>query len=106
MFSRIGGVRAVSRVARRFQSQASSASHETPFNNKFNFNVSPPPIHLYWNASNSSALFAFVPLFFAIGYTAKYIGANVYDFEALKDFADLESSPLKDLKYGEPQQRK
>lgn len=109
MFSRSAGLRAAARMSRRLQSHASHASESVkaaPFNNKYNFNTNPPPIHLYWNASNSLILFAFVPVFVGIGYFSEYIGSNLRGFEGLVGFADSEQSPMKELKFGEPQLRK
>lgn len=105
MFSRVNARQAL-RVAKRFQSHAAPETKSAPFNNKYNFNINPPPVHQYWNIRNASVLFAFVPLYLAVGYLGKYSGANLYGFEALLDFADSEKSPMKELKFGEPQQLK
>ncbi|QWW24107.1 hypothetical protein CA7LBN_002941 [Candidozyma auris] len=97
MFTRSAGLRAVSRISRRLQSHASHSSETTksaPFNNKYNFNVNPPPIHSYWNQKNSLVLFAFVPLFVGVGYLGKYTGSNTPGFEGLLEFAESESSPM------------
>lgn len=103
MFSRIN-TRAAVRVARRFQSHAAPAKEEAaPFNNKYNFNIDPPPVHQYWNIRNASVLIAFVPLYLAVGYLGKYTGSELSGFEGLLDFADSEKSPLKELKFGEAQ---
>lgn len=108
MFSRIGGARAISRVARRYQSHAAPPAPpaEAPFNNKYNFNTSPPPIHLYWEASHLTTLLVLTPVLLGVGYGAKYIAENLTGFQAFEDFADSEQSPMKTQKFGEPQQRK
>lgn len=102
MFSRIN-TRAVLRTARRFQSHAAAEEKAAPFNNKYNFNINPPPVHAYWNIRNASVLFAFVPLYLAVGYLGKYTGSNLSGFGGLLDFADSEKSPMKEVKFGEPQ---
>lgn len=109
MLSRSVGLRAASRMSKRFQSHASHATEtvkSAPFNNKYNFNINPPPIHLYWNAKNSFILFAFAPIFVAFGYLGKYTGSNMPGLEGILEFADSEKSPMKELKFGEPQLRK
>lgn len=104
MFSRISS--RTFRVARRFQSHAAQPeSKAAPFNNKYNFNMDPPPVHAYWNARNFSVLIAFVPIFLGVGYLGKYTGENSGGFDSLLDFADSEKSPLKDLKFGEAQKK-
>ncbi|OBA19007.1 hypothetical protein METBIDRAFT_47154 [Metschnikowia bicuspidata var. bicuspidata NRRL YB-4993] len=104
MFSRISS--RAGRVARRFQSHAAQAEAKpAPFNNKYNFNINPPPVHAYWNARNFSVLIAFVPVFLGAGYLGKYAGENAGGFEALLDFADSEQSPMKELKFGEAQKK-
>lgn len=92
-------------MARRFQSHAAPEAKSAPFNNKYNFNIDPPPVHQYWNIRNASVLIAFVPLYLAVGYLGKYTGANLSGFEGLAEFADLEKSPMKEIKFGEPQLR-
>ncbi|ODV80150.1 uncharacterized protein CANTADRAFT_25856 [Suhomyces tanzawaensis NRRL Y-17324] len=76
------------------------------FTNKHNFNINPPPVHEYWNYRNASVLLAFIPVYLSIGYFAKYIGANTEGYQGLQEFADNEKSPLKELKFGEPQTSK
>lgn len=93
-------------IAKRFQSHAAHAepvAKASTFNNKFHFDINPPQTHQYWNYRNGSVLFLFVPLFLTVGYLGQYTGANLGGFEGLIRFADSEYSPLKDLKYGEPQ---
>lgn len=107
MFSRIVKNRSAARVAKRFQSHAApEPARASPFNNKYNFNINPPPVHQYWNIRNASVLLAFAPLYVAVGYLAKYTGSNLSGFDGLVDFADSEKSPMKELKFGEPQLRK
>lgn len=103
MFSRAARA---ARVARRFQSHAPRAEKAEPFNNKYNFNINPPPVHAYWNIRNASVLVAFVPLYIAVGYLGKYTGENLSGFEGLQQFATSEQSPIKELTFGEPQVRK
>lgn len=91
------------RMAKRFQSHAAPAEKAQPFNNKHNFNIDPPPVHTYWNARNFSVLLAFVPLYLGIGFLGKYTGENLSGFDGLVQFADSEKSPMKTLKFGEPQ---
>lgn len=98
--------RGLLRVAKRFQSHASPEVKSAPFNNKYNFNINPPPVHQYWNIRNASVLFAFVPLYLAVGYLGKYTGSNLSGFDSLLEFADSDKSPLKEIKFGEAQQLK
>ncbi|KAI5960919.1 hypothetical protein KGF57_001851 [Candida theae] len=90
-------------TTQRFQHTATKQASSVPFNNKFNFNLNPPPVHEYWNAYNSSVLFAFVPVFLGIAYAAKYIGVNLEGNAGLLEFANAENSPIKSIKFGEPQ---
>lgn len=84
---------------------ATSATVKSSFNNKHNFNINPPPVHEYWNYRNASVLLAFIPLYFGVGYVAKYVGTNVEGYGGLLGFADSEKSPLNELKFGEPQRK-
>lgn len=89
-------------MARRFQSHAVKEEPKVEaFNNKFNFNINPPPVHTYWHARNFTVLLAFAPIYVAVGFLAKYTGENLNSFEALLDFADSEKSPMKEYKFGE-----
>ncbi|KAI5950553.1 hypothetical protein CANMA_005213 [Candida margitis] len=91
-------------TTQRFQhTAAKQTSKSVPFNNKYNFNLNPPPVHEYWNVYNSSVLFAFVPVFLSIAYFAKYIGVNIEGNAGLLEYANGENSPLKSIKFGEPQ---
>lgn len=89
----------------RFNSTAtkSAPKKEAPFDNKYNFNVSPPPIHEYWNNWNNTVLLAFIPVFLSVTYLAKLTGNGVGGFEGLLTFAEGESSPLTKQKFGEAQ---
>lgn len=89
-------------TTQRFQHTVTKQS-SVPFNNKYNFNLNPPPVHEYWNVYNSSVLFAFVPVFLGIAYAAKYIGVNIEGNAGLLEYANGENSPLKSIKFGEPQ---
>lgn len=93
--------------SRRFQSHAAAAEAPAvkPFNNKYNFNIDPPQVHQYWQQRNFSILVAFVPIFVAAGYLAQTSG-NVSGLQTLIGFADGEKSPLKELAFAEPQQKK
>lgn len=87
----------VARSARRFQST---------FTNKYNFNMLPPPVHAYWTIRNASVYLTFVPLFFVVASFGKYLGDSFTVHDTLLEFADGEKSPIKELKFGEPQVRK
>ncbi|EGV64909.1 hypothetical protein PSN45_005261 [Yamadazyma tenuis] len=76
---------------------------KAPFNNKYNFNTSPPPVHEYWNIRNTSFLLAFIPLYFAVSYVTKNGVQEIEGFGGLVEFAKGEKSPLKEIKFGEPQ---
>ncbi|KAK6464707.1 hypothetical protein DFJ63DRAFT_334257 [Scheffersomyces coipomensis] len=96
--------RGVSRIAfKRLQHTAAETTAPKAFNNKYNFNINPPPVHEYWNYRNASVLIAFVPIYFGVGYVTRYLSDNTEAFGGLVEFADSEKSPLKDLKFGEPQ---
>ncbi|CAK9439609.1 uncharacterized protein LODBEIA_P37090 [Lodderomyces beijingensis] len=105
MFSRVS-----KRVlSKRFQhsTAAHAAPKEThPFANRYNFNLDPPPVHEYWNIYNSSILFAFVPVFLGVAYLAKDIGVNLESQAGLLQYANGDNSPLKSIKFGEPQEIK
>ncbi|KAI5965272.1 uncharacterized protein KGF55_001492 [Candida pseudojiufengensis] len=95
-------------TTKRFQHAAASStkqstSHSIPFNNKYNFDLTPPPIHEYWNIYNSSVLFAFIPVFLTISYFAKDLGIGLEGNAGLLDFANSENSPIKNIKFGESQ---
>lgn len=83
---------------KRFQSQQTGG-----FNNKFNFNINPPPVHEYWNMRNNSVLLAFVPIYFIVGYFGSYTAGNIEGTQGLLDVADSNESPMKTFKFGEPQ---
>lgn len=102
MIARLRGINKVGArsISRRF---ASSESTHSNFNNKYNFNINPPPVHEYWNMKNASVLIAFVPLYFGVGYIAKYIGTEIGGYEGLQEYANSENSPMKQLKFGEAQ---
>lgn len=89
-------------ISKRFQHTATKQT-SVPFNNKYNFNLNPPQVHEYWNVYNSSVLFAFVPVFLGIAYAAKYIGVNIEGNAGLLEYANGENSPIKSIKFGEPQ---
>lgn len=93
--------------SRRFQSQVAAAEAPVakPFNNKYNFNIDPPQVHHYWDQRNFSILVVFVPVFVAAGYLAQSSG-NLSSLQTLVGFAEGEKSPLKELAFSEPQQRK
>ena len=106
MFSRIVRNNG-SLMSKRFQSQAStSASAKSAFNNKYNFNINPPPVHTYWSMRNSSVLLAFIPVYLLVGYAIKYSSSGLSGYEGLYAFADSEKSPMKELKFGEAQASK
>ncbi|CAD1812349.1 hypothetical protein FOB58_004241 [Candida parapsilosis] len=103
MFSRLSKRITTQRFQHSTTSTTKQATHSTPFNNKYHFNLNPPPVHEYWNVYNSSVLFAFVPVFLGIAYAAKYIGVNIEGNAGLLQYANGENSPLKSIKFGEPQ---
>lgn len=91
-------------IFRRFQhSSHAPASESVPFSNKFGFDLSPPPIHEYWNIHNSTILFAFVPVFLGIAYFAKYVGKTVDANAAYLGYADSEASPVSKIPFGQSQ---
>lgn len=73
------------------------------FNNKYNFNVNPPPVHEYWNIRNCSVLLAFIPIYLTASYLTKYGTGELEGYGGLLEFAKGEKSPIKDIKFGEPQ---
>lgn len=83
------------RGARQYSSEA--------FNNKYGFNMNPPPVHAYWNARNASVLVAFVPVFLGAGALAKYVGFNLPGWDGLLEFSKLEQLPIGKLAFGEPE---
>ncbi|KAK6454426.1 uncharacterized protein RJT20DRAFT_130555 [Scheffersomyces xylosifermentans] len=94
-------------VFKRFQHAAAAAepaAAKPAFNNKYNFNINPPPVHEYWNYRNASVLLAVIPVYLAVGYVAKYLGSNLEGYEGLIEFA--ESDKVKDIQFGQPQQFK
>lgn len=91
------------RVARTTTRAQSSA---TGIFNKYNFNLLPPPTHAYWNIRNSSLYVVYVPLFLAVTFLGKFLGSSMTPYDSLLEFADDEKSPIKELKFGEPQLRK
>lgn len=100
----------VKAVGRRFNSHAShahgSGAHTTAkstFNNTHNFNINPPPVHEYWTIRNASILFAFIPVYLGIAYLTKYSALSADGFGGLIEFAKSDKSPMKDIKFGEPQ---
>lgn len=104
MFSRAS--RSARSIGRRFNSHAThEAPKSQPFTNKFNFNIEPPQVHQYWNYKNTSVLLAFIPFYLAAGYLGQYTGSNLTSWEGFWTFADGEHSPLKQIKFGEAQQK-
>lgn len=89
-------------LLKRFQSTTSESTAST-FNNKYNFNISPPPVHEYWNYRNATVFLSAIPLYFAVGYASVYIASNFEGYSGLLGFKDNEKSPLKDTEFGEPQ---
>ena len=91
-------------MSRRFQSNISTTGSATKstFNNKYNFNTNPPPIHEYWYVRNSSVLIACIPLYLIVGYAAKYAADDIDSFNGLLGFYD-KSDSTKELQFGEPQ---
>ena len=75
----------------------------SPFNNKYNFNTNPPPVHEYWNIRNTSVLLAFIPLYLTVSYLTKTGTSNVDGYGGLVEFAKSDKSPINDIKFGEPQ---
>ncbi|CAI5758015.1 unnamed protein product [Candida verbasci] len=95
-----------SNILRRFQSTTTKVE-TAGFNNKYNFNLNPPPVHEYWNFYNSSVLFMFIPLFLSVGYLTKYMVTNLdYNFTAFRQFSENDKSPLREITFGEQQQKK
>lgn len=88
----------------RQQARAGFRKYSTEsFSNKYGFNMNPPPVHAYWNARNATVLVAMIPLYFGVGELSKYLGANLPGYEGVLEFADSDKSPLKSLKFAEPQ---
>jgi hypothetical protein len=90
-------------LSKRLQHSSAETAPKSSFNNKYNFNINPPPVHEYWNYWNASVFFAFIPLYFGVGYIAKYVGTNVEGYGGILEFADREKSPLNKLKFAEAQ---
>lgn len=91
-------------ISKRFQSHTSTAGSITKstFNNKYNFNTNPPPVHEYWYVRNSSVLIACIPLYLIVGYAAKYAADDIDSFNGLLGFYD-KSESTRELQFGEPQ---
>lgn len=106
MFTR-SSARIVARMSRRFESHAAQAEPKAAtFDNKYNFNIAPPPVHAYWNARNFSVLVVLTPIILGVGYLGKFTGQNIEGYEGLLTFADSKNSPLNEIKFGEPQAKK
>ncbi|EMG47149.1 hypothetical protein SBY92_000027 [Candida maltosa Xu316] len=91
-------------VFKRLQHTAhASTSEAVPFVNKFGFDLSPPPVHEYWNFYNSSVLFAFVPVFIGMAYGIKFLGVSGDASDAYLRYANDEASSVMKLPFGQPQ---
>ncbi|KAG7662842.1 uncharacterized protein J8A68_003612 [[Candida] subhashii] len=101
MFSR--SLRTSGRITFKRLQHTAQAAKESTFNNKYNFNLNPPPVHEYWNIYNSSLLFMLVPLIAGVGYFGKWMGSGLDGFAALLSVANSENSPMKELHYGQSQ---
>ncbi|CAH6719820.1 hypothetical protein CLIB1444_02S17238 [[Candida] jaroonii] len=93
---------------KRFNSHGAHGAHgakPTPstFTNKYNFNIDPPQVHEYWNIRNTSVVIAFIPVFFGVTYLTKVASDGNDGFGGLLAFANGEQSPMKDIKFSEPQ---
>ncbi|CAH2355379.1 hypothetical protein CLIB1423_25S00958 [[Candida] railenensis] len=56
-------------VSKRFQHAAAPSPAKSTFTNKYNFDLSPPQTHKYWNLYNSSLVFGIgVSVFAFSGY--------------------------------------
>lgn len=84
-------------------SSHTSTPVKSNFTNKYDFNTSPPPVHEYWNIRNTSILLAFIPVYFTVSYFTKNGAQDIDGFGGLLEFANSDKSPLKDVKFGEPQ---
>lgn len=73
------------------------------FNNKYNFNTNPPPVHEYWSTRNVSILLAFIPVYLTVSYFTKYGTSNAEGYEGLLQYAKGENSPMKNMNFAEPQ---
>lgn len=94
-------------ISKRFNSHGHAAApKDSPFNNKYSFNIDPPQVHKYWNYRNGSVLFLFVPIYVGVGYLAQYTSSHLDGYEGLLGFANGEHSPLNEIKFGESQQLK
>lgn len=82
---------------------AGASTAKSSFNNKYNFNTNPPPVHEYWNIRNTSVLLAFIPIYLSVSYLTKRGTSNVDGYGGLVEYANSEKSPMKDIKFGEPQ---
>lgn len=91
-------------VFKRMNSHSSGlTATKSTFNNKYNFNTNPPPVHEYWNIRNTSVLLAFIPIYLSVSYLTKKGTSNVDGYGGLVDFAKGDKSPMKEVKFGEPQ---
>ncbi|EGW33016.1 uncharacterized protein SPAPADRAFT_49942 [Spathaspora passalidarum NRRL Y-27907] len=97
----------VRRIAsRRFQhtaTAAESAAKESPFTNKYNFDLNPPRVHEYWNYRNATVLLAFIPLFLVVAELGKTAGNGLRGLSSFIEFAESEKSPMKEQTYGKSQ---
>lgn len=66
--------------------------------------MNPPPVHEYWNYHNALILIAIIPIYYIVGYVSNYLGSSIVGYNGMNDFADSEDSPMKVIKFGDPQQ--
>lgn len=91
------------------QHSAATGAKDVPkvsFNNKYEFNINPPPIHEYWNYRNALVLIAIIPIYLAIGSFAENLNSGLEGYDGLRTFADSLESPMHKLKFAEPQLEK
>lgn len=76
------------------------------FNNKYEFNINPPPIHEYWNYRNALVLIAIIPIYLAVASLAENLNGGLDGYDAIKTYADSLDSPMHKMQFAEPQGRK
>lgn len=91
-------------LAKRLQHAASTpaaAPAKSTFTNKYNFDLSPPQTHKYWNMYNSSVVFGIGLSVFAL---SDYIYGGYFEAVNAKSFSPIRrpldnSAPVRDGKF-------
>ncbi|CAK7902815.1 hypothetical protein CAAN1_07S04522 [[Candida] anglica] len=87
-------------VSKRFQHASTTSTTKSTFTNKYNFDLSPPQTHKYWNLYNSTLAFG---IGFGVFATSDYIYGSYFDaisteFSPLRRPLD-NSAPVRDGKF-------